>query len=201
MIAVLGGTFDPIHTGHLSIAKQANNLLNPDKLLFMPCKKPVHKKNAETDCMHRINMLKLATASIANSEIDLREIERNSPSYAVDSLQSLRLQYLNQPLFFIIGMDSLNTLHTWYKWQVCLEHANFLVFKRPNEIFTPDKTVSKFIAGDINEFHNAPSLSGHIYLTQNQEVAISSSSLRKKLDDNFLPDTVSHYIKQHNLYQ
>ena len=156
MIAVLGGTFDPIHTGHLSIAKQANNLLNPDKLLFMPCKKPVHKKNAKTDCIHRINMLKLATASIANSEIDLREIERNSPSYAVDSLQCLRLQYLNQPLFFIIGMDSLNTLHTWYKWQVCLEHANFLVFKRPKEIFNPDNFIMAVVGykDSTESFHN-----------------------------------------------
>ncbi|WP_372771257.1 nicotinate-nucleotide adenylyltransferase [Pseudoalteromonas sp.] len=204
MIVILGGTFDPIHSGHLALAKQANQLLKPDKVLFMPCKQPVHKATSGITSAHRINMINLAIQNDANFAIELREINRDTPSYALESLISFRQQYPTEPIFFLIGMDSLNTLHTWFKWQECLANSNFLVFQRPGETFQPDPQVAPYIQGNINDSLEQLPLAGHIYLAQHQQVAISSSELRSnlmQLKNDFLPEAVSDYIKQHRLYQ
>lgn len=204
MIVILGGTFDPIHTGHLALAKQADQTLAPSKVLFMPCKQPVHKATSGITSAHRINMIKLAIKDEANFAIDLREINRETPSYALESLISFRHEYPKVPLFFIIGMDSLNTLHKWHKWQDCISNSNFLVFQRPGETFQPNPEVAPFISGDINDAIKDLPLAGHIFLAQHQQVAISSSALRTNLTqykNNFLPEAVSDYIKQHRLYQ
>lgn len=204
MIVILGGTFDPIHTGHLALARQANKILAPKKVLFMPCKQPVHKATSGVTSAHRINMIRLAIEGETNFELDLREINRETPSYAVESLASFRQQYPIEPIFFIIGMDSLNTLHKWFKWQDCLANCNFLVFQRPAEQFQPHPDVAEYIVGDIDEASQPLPLAGSIFLAKHQQVAISSSALRTNLTqyhNEFLPDAVSQYIKQHRLYQ
>ena len=204
MIVILGGTFDPIHTGHLALATQANQLLSPSQVLFMPCKQPVHKATSGVTSTHRINMINLAIENQANFALDLREINRETPSYAVESLISFRQQFPKTPLFFIIGMDSLNTLHTWHKWQDCLANSNFLVFQRPGEICKPDQHVVPYIKGDITASLSNVPLAGHIFHAKHQQVAISSSELRTDLNQyksEYLPAAVSDYIKQYRLYQ
>jgi nicotinate-nucleotide adenylyltransferase len=204
MIVILGGTFDPIHKGHLALATQANQILAPNKVLFMPCKQPVHKATSGITSTHRINMIHLAIEDEANFELDLREINRETPSYALESIASFRQQHANEPIFFIIGMDSLNTLHKWFKWQECLENCNFLVFQRPKEQYHPHPDVTAYIVGDIDEAGQHLPLAGGIFFAKHQQVAISSSELRANFTqyhNDFLPVPVCDYIKQHRLYQ
>ena len=204
MIAILGGTFDPVHLGHLALAEHATLALNPDTVLFMPCKQPVHKANTMTAADHRIKMLELAIKSYPLFKVDLSEINRPTASYTLETLDSLSQRFSEQPIFFLIGMDSLNSFHTWYQWQACLTKANFLVFQRPGEPFNPDPQVKEFIVGDIAHYFEKPSNSGSIYLIEHQQVAISSSDLRAnihQLSDKYLPYPVASYIKQHRLYQ
>ena len=204
MIIILGGTFDPIHNGHLAIAEQCLEQLEVEKLFFMPCKQPVHKNTPGITTEHRLEMLKLAINNNPSLHIDLREINRQSASYAVDSLQSYRNEYAQSPLFFAIGMDSLNQLHTWHQWQRCLSLANFLVFQRPGEQLNPALAVQQYIAQRSPKKNETIDPAGKIYLMKNNQVAISSSEIRtdfKEIGHQYLPKPVADYIKTHQLYQ
>ena len=204
MIAILGGTFDPIHLGHLAIAEHAKLALNAEPVLLMPCKQPVHKANSMTTADHRIKMLELAIKPYPMFKVDLSEINRPTASYTLETLDSLRQRFTDQPIFFLIGMDSLNSFHTWHQWQTCLTKANFLVFQRPGEQFNPDDSVKQYIKGDVTHYFENPSISGSIYLTEHSQVAISSSDLRANihsLSKKYLPCSVASYIKLNGLYQ
>lgn len=199
-IGILGGTFDPVHQGHVAMAELAIKEFSLDKVLVMPCKIPVHKAQATAPQSDRIAMLKLAF-NTPQIELDLRELQRKDASYSVLSLQDLRAQHPNAALFFIIGMDSLNNLHTWHQWENCLKHAHFIVFGRQGVAYQPAPQVAPYIQS------NEPNaLFGTIYLSQHTPPMVASSELRATLAETpekpvFLSDAVWNYIQKQRLYQ
>jgi nicotinate-nucleotide adenylyltransferase len=199
-IGILGGTFDPVHQGHVAMALHALNEFQLDKLMVMPCKVPVHKAVANASEHDRIAMLKLAFDHKL-IELDLRELERSEASYSVLSLQDYRAQYPAAELYFIIGMDSLNSLHLWYQWEQCLHYANFIVFGRDGINYAPSPLVANFIKP-----LNHSSLSGNIFVSEFIPPMVASSELRQQLASStekpdFLSLAVWNYIQKQRLYQ
>ena len=117
MIGFFGGSFDPIHLGHLNNAQQLTHQLDLSTLFLMPCREPVHKNSLTFTTDQRLKMLKIATQNISNIEIDTREINRTSDSYTIDSLKEIKRQYPDQAIGLIVGMDSFNNLSTWKQFE------------------------------------------------------------------------------------
>ena len=131
MIAIFGGTFDPVHLGHLNMAQQCVNAFNLDTLYFMPCALPAHKAAPGISTQHRINMLNAAIAPYPHFELDLRELNRTGPSYSLLSLQELRKEHPTTPILFLIGMDSFNNLDKWFEWKAITQLCHIVVYQRP----------------------------------------------------------------------
>lgn len=126
-----GGTFDPVHNGHLAIACAVRDGLAADVWL-LPAADPPHKDRTHADAAQRACMLDLATAGERGLAVDRRELRRDGPSYTVDTLRELRGELGEQrPIAWLIGSDSLAGLHTWHRWRDLFEHAHVLAVERP----------------------------------------------------------------------
>lgn len=212
MIALLGGTFNPPHLGHISAALEAIQSLGIDRLGLMPCKIPPHKLAPETQISHRLAMLKLSAASHPSLYVESLELSLPSPSYTVNTLKHLRAKHANTPLFFLLGEDSLYNLDSWFEWKALIDHCHLIVMKRRGEHHT--------LSSELNEWVNAHSCkdisrlrstrAGLIYHTQSQYYTVSSTQLRMELAkpiasntdilNKWLAPNVLTYIKQHKLY-
>jgi len=131
-IGILGGSFDPVHKGHIGIAKAAIKQLKLDQLRFLPCHIPPHKTQLKSTSAQRIAMLELAIGRKPYMHIDTREMRRTEPSYTLKTLQSFRQEFGSAcQLNFIMGWDSWQSFHTWYHWQSFLPLANLVIINRP----------------------------------------------------------------------
>ncbi|MGB5686801.1 MAG: nicotinate (nicotinamide) nucleotide adenylyltransferase [Candidatus Electrothrix sp.] len=141
-IGLFGGTFDPVHNGHLAIARQAAEEARLDQVLFIPSADPPHKKTPGASYWHRVDMLEIILkTSFSGAPVDqdyqdrfaisLLEAELPFPSYTVDTLFELKKRLLNARCYFIIGADSLLDLHCWYQYQKLLSLTHFIVLSRP----------------------------------------------------------------------
>lgn len=126
-----GGTFDPVHDGHLAIARAVRDGLNANVAL-LPAADPPHKASTHADAAQRAAMLDLAIAGEPGLAVDRRELRRAGPSYSVDSLRELRAELgPSQPVAWLVGSDSLAQLQTWHRWRELFEHAHILAVERP----------------------------------------------------------------------
>ena len=116
-IALLGGTFDPVHYGHLRVAEEARQKLELDRLYLLPSGQPPHRRTPGADTRQRLQMLKLALAEFPELALDDRETRRPGPSYMIDTLADIRRDSAARPLMLLIGQDAANQLHTWYEWR------------------------------------------------------------------------------------
>ncbi|ATC94091.1 nicotinate-nucleotide adenylyltransferase [Pseudoalteromonas tunicata] len=207
MIGIFGGTFDPIHQGHLNIARQCCEQLNLTSLAFMPCAQPAHKKSPGISARDRANMVQLAIAPYPKFSLDERELNRVGPSYSLLSLQEIRQTEPNRPIAFLIGMDSLNQLHLWHRWQEVTALCHLIVCQRPGQICAPAAEVTDYLkqarCQEVNDL--VQQKAGLCYFLSCPQIDISSSELRLSLKNaaNFpalLPKTVANYIKTHQLY-
>jgi len=208
MIAIFGGTFDPVHFGHINMAKQCLGQCQLDKLYFMPCAIPAHKTAPAISNNHRVNMLKLAIKPFPHFEIDLRELNRQGPSYSLLSLQELRAEHPDSGILFLMGMDSFNSLDKWYQWQEIIKLCHIVVYQRPGQTcsvqgklraYQQQATISQ--AGDLSQ-----SKAGKLFFLQGNQIAAASSSIRQRLKTNIhetelLSPEVSQYIIEQQLYQ
>ena len=126
-IGILGGTFDPVHYGHLRTALELFQILNLAEIRFMPCQIPVHKDEVHADPKHRLAMLELALAGTPEFKVDHRELQRSTPSYMIETLISLRKEYPDTPLALIMGSDAFINLATWNSWQELTDYAHIVV--------------------------------------------------------------------------
>ena len=208
-IGVLGGTFDPIHFGHITPALDNAKWLSLDQLYLLPTHIPPHKEQTAASATHRHAMVELVCQQFPIFQVDTRELLKNSPSYTVESVKDISEQYQNSQIFFIIGMDSLLTLTSWFRWEEILKYCHLVVNTRPEYNLkklpqTCHESLSQYFIDDINALNNIKS--GNIIFHQRAHLDISSTNIRQELkaniyDENKLTPEVIKYIKQHQLYK
>ncbi len=207
MIAVFGGTFDPVHLGHLNMAQQCVEHLKLVQLRFMPCAIPAHKAQPGISNAHRVAMLTAAIADFPSFSLDLRELKRQGPSYSLLSLQELRHEHPNEPIVFLIGLDSFNSLDRWYEWQVITQLCHIVVYQRPNQTTNLSAQLQHYQRNaqttSLEVLHTERA--GKLYFLPGQVIDVASSEIRQKLKKGqscreLLPAAVSHYIDSHELY-
>lgn len=211
MIIIYGGTFDPVHLGHLRLAEQIIVRLNPDEFRFLPCYQPVHKSRTKIDVKHRIAMLKLAINSLPASEqrvcsIDDRELKTEQSRYSIDTLQELRTeQGKDEPLVFVMGADSLHQLHTWHRWKELSKFVHFLIISRPGYPIekVPQDTLRqlKVLNHDQADWL-CTTANGYSLILDDINEDISSSEIRNYIKDHkkWLSLPVYDYIFSNHLY-
>jgi nicotinate-nucleotide adenylyltransferase len=205
-LAVLGGLFDPVHKGHVSAALFALEFLSVQRLKMIPCHLPNHKVVPATQSEHRLAMLKLATASYPQIEIDQIELERDQVSYSVDTLTELKKRH--SVLVFVLGVDSFNSLPQWHGWQKIMELSHLLVLPRHGSTLA-DETL-RAVDIEHRQVHTSEQMrvntSGKIIFCENFDYDVASSEIRKKItrgDDvsAALDAKVVQYINDNCLYQ
>lgn len=206
-IGFLGGTFDPIHFGHLRPALEIQQALNLQSLYLMPNYIAPHKEKSLANTQQRIDMVKLAIQETPELQLNTQELLRSTPSYTIDTLKLLRQQYPETPICFIMGMDSLINFDSWYQYQEILDYCHIVVSHRPGWDPTFNEVVSALLTKHQIQnpalLHSA--LAGHIYFQSTSQLAISSSHIRDllaaKRSINFLtPQSVCTYIKEQHCY-
>ena len=196
-LGVLGGTFDPVHLGHLIIAEQARTELSLDKVLFVPAGRPWFKDDTDvTVTESRLEMLRLALKGNPHFAIDIQELERAGPTYTVDTVAKLRAESTDDTeIFFIIGLDALAELGRWQDPQRLVKLCRFAGMKRPGYTVLDVQTLEKAI----------PTVSTKIHLAENVQVDISSSDIRCRVQRGqsikyLVPESVERYIREKGLY-
>ncbi|MBT3197639.1 MAG: nicotinate-nucleotide adenylyltransferase [Gammaproteobacteria bacterium] len=130
-IGIFGGTFDPVHFGHLRPALEVCKQLNLEQVRLIPSKVPVHRAQPVAPLEQRILWLQQVTEAVPQFVVDLREVERETPSWMVVTLESLKKEFPDHPLVLILGMDAFLQLESWHRWQALLDSAHLLVTHRP----------------------------------------------------------------------
>jgi len=187
-IGILGGTFNPVHSGHIAIAEEALKQLELERIIFIPAYIPPHKGTSElADAEDRFKMLELALAGKDSFEISRFEIERHQASYSIETIEFIRGSYPEDTeLLFLLGEDALTGLDTWKDIDRLLKLCGFVAFNRPG--FENDK--------------NRP----HILRIEIAPIEISSTMIREKIKTGesitgLLPEVVEEYIVTNNLYK
>ena len=206
-MGVFGGTFDPIHYGHLRTAFEMLQALRFDEVRFMPCGNPPHRGQPHAAADLRLEMVRVATEGQRGFVVDDRELQRDGPSYSVDTLSALRAEYALRPIGLIIGMDAFLSLPKWYHWREILQLAHIVVAHRPGWR-APDMGPLGDLLADrgthrIGDLHQAKA--GHIYIHDVTQLEISSSEIRALVaggrDPRFLlPDRVRDVIERSGCY-
>lgn len=205
-IGLFGGTFDPIHLGHIKPLLQASKLLNLQKINIIPANIPPHKAKTHTTNEHRINMVKLVCEEYQALDFDPRELKRNSPSYTVDTLSELAQSYLVKPqLYFFIGMDSLITFTSWYQWQEIMQLCHLVVSPRPGyQLAEIPAQLQPYIV-NFSELGRS-TLANKIIIMPPCLQGISSTLIREKLKlkqdiSAYVSPKTADYIECHQLYK
>ena len=209
LIGILGGTFDPIHNGHIRLAVEVLEKLKLDEVKLIPANIPPHRPTPFASSADRKKMIKLAISDEKKLSIDLREIENGNISYTVNTLKSLRDEFSDDILFLIIGVDVFNMIDGWKEWQSLLNYTHIIVANRSSD---NEENISSALKkwrnentiDDINFLTSA--LSGYIYCIDTPIVKISSRMIRTyytkhKNIEKYLPSNVITYIKENNLYK
>ena len=211
-LALLGGTFDPVHFGHLRIVTETAAALKLPEVRLIPSKTPVHRARPGASEAQRLAMLTLAVADVPGLVADDRELKRDTPSYTVLTLQSLRAEFPQRPLIWLIGIDAFMHINHWYEWPRLFELAHFVVLNRPG--FAVSQALSPVLAevwqGRLTRSADAlrEATYGSIYLHTVTPQAISATEIRNTIaagaDDSalvsLLPAPVLAYIRAHQLY-
>ena len=209
-ISILGGSFDPIHNGHLEMAQIAQESIQHSELYFVPCGHPVHRASSKTPAIHRLAMIKIALAQHVNVHVDCYEMNAPKPSYTIDTLQHFRQRFPNNPIGFIMGMDTFLTLDTAWgsQWQDLLNYAHLLVISRAAITSPPSPVLQDFLKQHQVTHQDVlhKQRYGAIMFLDKTPPRISSTVIREKIAQredvsDLLPKGVYDYIQQHELYR
>ncbi len=211
-IAFFGGTFDPVHIGHLTIAERMLEVFGLDEFVFIPAFHAPHKPDRPpTSAFHRFAMLCLATSDNERIMVSPIEVEKGEKRYTIDTLAELRELYPDDEIFFVMGADSWMDIRTWREWEKVLTSSNHIVVSRPGYELSVDH-VEPEIAERIVDIRGCGDTRDrlrkgeHIYLTDAVEMNISATGLRNDLSDgnldsaDSLPPKVAKYVEKYDLY-
>jgi nicotinate-nucleotide adenylyltransferase len=206
-IGIFGGTFDPIHYGHLRAAWELLEALALEQVRFVPSAQPPHRMLPRAAAALRLRMVEGAIAGEARFVADAREIERGGPSYTVETLASLRREFPRRPLCLLLGMDAFLGLPTWHRWTEIFDLAHIVVAHRPGWRLTGEDQLGRVLAErrtrDVGDLHAA--VAGRVHVQAITQLEISSSGLRRMIaagrDPKYLlPDSVREMIVELNCY-
>ncbi|MBU1224819.1 MAG: nicotinate-nucleotide adenylyltransferase [Gammaproteobacteria bacterium] len=207
-IGIFGGTFDPIHFGHLRLAEEMAEGLGLGRVLFIPAGQPPHRGAPRTAASHRLEMVRRAISGNPRFDADAREVERPRPSYTVDTLTALRAELGNdQPLWLLLGADAFLELPTWHEWRRLFDLANIAVAARPGAQQSdamPDPLKSEVLQRQVAD-GSAAGPAGSVLWRATTPLDISATVIRDTLARHgsaryLLPDAVLDYIHEHQLY-
>lgn len=178
VIGILGGTFDPVHYGHLRPAQDAMRALDFEEIRVIPAANPPHRRPPVASAEHRLRMVELAVREFAGFRVDDREYRRSGPSYTVLTLESLRAEFGARPLCLLMGMDAFLEIETWHQWTRLPELAHLVVMQRPGWQ-VPEKLSAWAAPRICREPHAlAGSESGCVYFQTVTPQDISATRLR-----------------------
>lgn len=211
-IGVLGGTFDPIHYGHLRLAEEMLELANLRQIRVVPTGMPPHRHTPHASAQHRSEMVKLAISDQPNFVLDVREVLRASKCYTVETLRELRAEVGHeQPLCLLMGGDAFLDLHTWHQWEQLFDLAHIVVGFRPGytleeRIHTASEELQQHYRTRLcstETMSNQPC--GGVAELAIPKLEISATLIRDRVAHNrsiryLLPNSVANYIHQHKLY-
>jgi len=205
--AIFGGTFDPIHNGHLETAAALVDELGISTLALMPSAVPPHRSQPGASAKQRLNMVKLASKKHAAFSAEDWELKQDRPSYTANTLSEFTSRFPDDTLLFVMGMDSLMTLNRWHQWRQLIEHAHLVVMPRAGVSFNPQDDelkdfISTHLTSDKDKFNTQTH--GLLYIADTPMIDVAATELRKRLklrESNLpLPSDVYDYIRQHQLY-
>lgn len=204
-VGLLGGTFDPVHFGHLRSAIEVREQLQLDELRLIPSARPPHRDMPGATAAQRLRMVELAVGQGGGLQVDDRELQRQRPSYTVETLESLRLELgADVALFMVLGWDAFCGLPGWHRWQDLLELANLVVLQRPDyDLEVPEVLKDLLAARSADQPERSH---GQIICLSQTPLAISATHIRTLVGNGasprfLLPDAVLDYIENEGLYR
>jgi nicotinate-nucleotide adenylyltransferase len=206
-IGIFGGTFDPIHYGHLRTAFELLQTLDFEEVRFIPCGDPPHRGGTFAPAALRLDMVQLATRDEAAFVVDDRELQRTGPSYSIDTLTSLREEFPDRSLCLITGMDAFLDLPTWHRWDEILDFAHLVVAHRPGWR-APGEGALGVLLGErrtqrVVDLHEKPQ--GSVYIHAVTQLEIASTEIRDLVAQGYdprylMPDSVRAVIMESSCY-
>jgi nicotinate-nucleotide adenylyltransferase len=215
-VAIYGGTFDPVHRGHLEVARRVRELFDLDEVLFVPAFVPPHKRDAGIlSPFHRVAMLALAIQDDDRFQISTIELDQPERPYAIDTVSRLKTQLgAGHRFFFLIGADSWAELHTWHQWRQLLNLCDLIVVTRPGYELRANvpaevarivdmrgQSTKEILAEVANE------IGPRVYFSDGASMDVSATAIRAAASVNdeaalqkMLPPAVANYITKHQLY-
>lgn len=207
-VGILGGTFDPIHFGHLRSAVEVREYLALNELRLVPSAKPPHRDVPGATAQQRLEMVCLATESDDQLLVDDCELRRERPSYTVETLEAFRAELgVEARLFLIVGWDAFSSLPNWYRWESLLELASLVVLQRPEQDQELPEVLKDLLAArSVGDASAMTAPHGEILCLAQTPLAISATHIRSLISAGhsprfLLPDSVLGYIETRRLYQ
>ncbi|MGH8678337.1 MAG: nicotinate-nucleotide adenylyltransferase [Burkholderiales bacterium] len=212
-LALLGGTFDPIHLAHLRLAEETADVFGFGEVRFVPVAVPPHRGLPGASAQHRRKMVELAIAGNSRFVLDDRELKREGTSYTFDTLTELRRELGETPMCLLMGADAFVALTTWYRWQELFDLAHVLVARRPG--YPLDQLAASLPAALRTDYlrRHAPDRgglklapAGRVFTHELTALDVSATALRSLITRGrslryLLPDSVIAYIHDHRLYK
>ena len=210
LIGLLGGTFNPIHNGHLRLAQELADALNFNEVRFIPSANPPHKTVPKVSAQHRAAMVQLAISDNPLFNLDIRELDRLGASYTIDTLISLQEELGGSvALCLIMGSDAFAKLNTWHRWQALLDYCHIILVQRPTSATQPQLAdeLSALLHDHYTENVSdlADENAGYIHMQKITALDITATNIRAQLESGYsprylMPDNVLDYIKHNQLY-
>ena len=207
-VGILGGTFDPVHIGHLRSALEVAEFMGMDELRLLPNARPPHRDTPQVSPEARLAMVQSAVAGVDRLSVDARELARDKPSYTIDTLESIRAELgTDDQLFLVLGWDAFCGLPGWHRWEELLQHCHILVLQRPDaDVEPPDELRNLLAARSQSDPTAMFGPAGNISFVWQTPLAVSATQIRQlrasgKSVRFLVPDAVLAYIEAHDLYR
>lgn len=205
-IGLYGGTFNPVHVGHLRVAEEMREQFHLDRVVFIPSFQPPHKSGCHTPAAHRLAMVQAAVAANEWFVVSDVEIQRAGPSYACETIRHFRRWYGNRAeLFFIVGSDAFEEIATWHAYPEFFALCHFVVMSRPGCAISalPPELAGRYTRHSATEYRSPQGC--RLIFCSVTGLDVSSTDIRRRVTAGasiryLVPDTVAQYINQHGVY-